>query len=214
MQKQGTYRVALAALGCAAWLGCVTASQVSELTGPLTIGEEPLAFQETKVADSAVALDLVAARAHANAELIAVVGDVVEQAAERALEAERLARGNLEPEIVYEIDPLPFASGSAALDSSVISALDQLGERLLMENAGYFLEVCGDASGYGGESRRLGAARADAIRRHLYERHGLPLRRIGTIAGGCLGAVSATAAAQSAGRDRARVLVLRQASLP
>jgi outer membrane protein OmpA-like peptidoglycan-associated protein len=188
---------------------CITASDVSRLTAPLAVSEESLASQELRLVASAGDLERVAARAHHNAQQLSVVEDVVYQAEQRAVEAERKAIGSMERDVVYEIDDFPFAPGSAALEERSLSILDQLGERLLVENSGYYLEICGEATGDGADGRRLAAARAEAIRRHLHERHSLPLRRISTIAGGC--AEMQAAALAEADRDRATVVVVRQA---
>lgn len=102
----------------------------------------------------------------------------------RAEEVTEEAQDPMAFEIVYVIDEVRFASGAATLDPPSRSILDQLADRLLAENSGYYLEVQGRASAAVGREGSLGLARdrAEAVRRYLHLAKGLPLHHIGAIA--------------------------------
>ena len=97
-----------------------------------------------------------------------------------------------------------FDSGSAELSTSARGELDALADRLAGLGDDYRLELEGHADSEGDdvENRLLAAHRADAVRRYLGERHGIPLDRIG---------LRSMGAAEAAGDARAgdrRVVVL------
>jgi outer membrane protein OmpA-like peptidoglycan-associated protein len=108
------------------------------------------------------------------------------QALARAREAEQVAAGRLQPETVYVVEGLRFPPGTTALDPEARSILDQLAERLAMENAGYYLEVQGhaDASGSEAANLQIGRARAEEVERYLHREKGIPLHRIGVVSFG------------------------------
>ncbi|HVS13246.1 MAG TPA: OmpA family protein [Thermoanaerobaculia bacterium] len=86
-------------------------------------------------------------------------------------------------EEVYTIDDLSFDPGSAGLDDSDRSLLDQLVARLRLEDAGYLIELHGhtDATGREVHNLELGDRRAHAVRDYLHREGGLPLHRLSTI---------------------------------
>lgn len=139
--------------------------------------EENLAQQEE-------ALDLLDARTSELEAATEGASSLAGLALSRAEEATKDAQGALAFEIVYVIDELRFAAGAATLDTSSRSILDQLADRLLAENTGYYLEVQGRASAAAGREGSLDLARdrAEAVRRYLHLAKGLPLHHIGAIA--------------------------------
>lgn len=189
----------------AASLACVTDGDVAQLTLPIGVAVAPMTELDARVGALEQQYVAVGALASTNAGRLAATSELVERADQRAVEAELMARGSLDRDVVFELDDVPFASSSAALTETSRSWLDQLGERLRMEDSGYFLEICG------GGSERLGRARAEAIRRHLYEHHGLPLWRMNTVAGDCAPSPDGSAEPQPTG---ARIAVVRQAPRP
>jgi hypothetical protein len=197
--------VVTAALGC---LACVTGSGLTEVIRGVGVADPVVADLESRVFGLEGALGAVAVPVRANSERLAAVAEITEHASERALEAERLAQGRLLPAVVYELDDLRFDSGGLALDAGSASRLDQLAERLLAEGVGCHLEICAEASSAGADLGPLARERAEAIRRRLHQRHGLPLWRIHNMVGSCQ--ANGTGAASSAG-DRATVSVFRDA---
>jgi outer membrane protein OmpA-like peptidoglycan-associated protein len=146
--------------------------------------------------------------AKANSERLGAARELTEHAAERALEAERMAQGQLVPAVVYELDDLRFDSDGVALDPGSASRLDQLAERLLAEGVGCHFEICAQANRAGADRGPLALERAEAIRRRLHQQHGLPLWRVHTMVGSCEATGTDEAALTS---DRAAVAVFRDA---
>jgi outer membrane protein OmpA-like peptidoglycan-associated protein len=108
----------------------------------------------------------------------------------------------VDPSVAAE---LLFAAGSAELSTSARAELDSLAARLAAWAGEYRLELEGHADGEGDEvdNRLLAAQRADAVRRYLGERHGIPLERIGIRSLG-----EAVAASGDARASDRRVVVL------
>lgn len=197
--------VVTAALGC---LACVTGSGVTEVTRSVGVADPIVADLESRSFGLEGALGAVAMPARVNSERLGAARELTEHAAERALEAERLAQGQLVHPVVYELDDLRFDSDGVALDRESASRLDQLAERLLAEGVGCHFEICAQASRARADRGPLALERAEAIRRHLHQRHGLPLWRIHTMVGSCEG--SGTDEISHTG-DRAAVAVVRDA---
>lgn len=131
----------------------------------------------------------------------------------RSREAEAAAQAGLLLETVYVIDEIRFPPGSAALDDRDRSILDQLAERLRVEDAGYYVEVRGYADELGNEEAnwRLGEERAEAVRSYLHREKKLPLHHIDAVSRGSKATDEGTP--QGRGHNRcAVVVVLRQGS--
>jgi hypothetical protein len=108
---------------------------------------------------------------------------VSEQAAQAADQAERasaLAAGDFLGETAFRIADLSFESESDRLTEESKRRLDQLAERLEIENTGYFVEI--HLRPEDGTSTVLEAARGEAVRRYLHEGGRLPLHAIALIA--------------------------------
>ncbi|HUP23706.1 MAG TPA: hypothetical protein VNB06_12295 [Thermoanaerobaculia bacterium] len=186
----------------------MTGSGVTEVIRGVGVAQPLVADLESRIFGLEGALGAVAMPAKANSERLAAVAEITEHAAQRALEAERLAQGQLLPAVVYELDDLRFDSGGVALDPGSASRLDQLAERLLAEGVGCHFEICAQASRAGADRGPLALELAEAIRRRLHQRHGLPLWRIHTLVGSCQ--ANGTDEVSRSG-DRAAVAVFRDA---
>jgi OOP family OmpA-OmpF porin len=115
-------------------------------------------------------------------------------------------------EEVYVIDQLRFASGSTTLRSEARAVLDQLVERLRLQDLAYTLEVYGhtDSRGSASANLELGRRRALAVRDYLHRDGGLPLQRISTTSlGESLPSADNSTARGRALNRRASVVVLR-----
>ena len=107
------------------------------------------------------------------------------QALERANAAHKLAEGKFLYEVVLSDDSMKFPVDEDALSPEAEARLAELVQRLKAENRNVYLEIQGhtDATGDAEYNERLGAARAEAVRRFL-SRDGIALNRMATISYG------------------------------
>lgn len=107
-------------------------------------------------------------------------------AGNRADEAYQLAKGKLLYEVVLSEVAGDFAFDSAEFTEAAAQRLDELASRLRSENANVYLEIQGHTDSTGPESYnlKLGLRRAEAVRRYLNSKHGIPLHRMSVISYG------------------------------
>ncbi|MDP3172850.1 MAG: OmpA family protein [Phenylobacterium sp.] len=129
------------------------------------------------------------------------------QAMERADAAGKLAEGKFVYSMVLSDDSLKFPASKANLSPETQARLDAFASKLKTENKNVYVEVQGhtDASGSKEGNYRLGAERAEAVRRYL-NLQGVPLNRIGTISYGADAPVAPNT--NRAGRQANRRVVL------
>lgn len=141
---------------------------------------------------------------------LAAALEMSELAEQRTAEAERLANGELPPEPVFTVDGLSFASGSAELSGETRAQLDQLAERLRIENLRSYLEIYGHPDGTGERpgDQRLAARRAEAVRRYLHTAGGIPLHHLSVSARGGDAAVAGEGSAETPETGRGVVVVV------
>ena len=103
-----------------------------------------------------------------------------------------------------------FDLGGAALTTAARSLLDRMGAGLADGEAGYYLEIQGhtDPSGGDGVNRRLAEQRAEAVRRYLHARHGVPLAAMGVVSLGAAAPAADNGTAEGRQRNRRAVVVL------
>jgi outer membrane protein OmpA-like peptidoglycan-associated protein len=108
-----------------------------------------------------------------------------DEALKRAMSAHKLAEGKFDYEVVLSDDSVKFPVNGDRLSPEAQARLTELAERLRTENRDVYLEIQGftDASGNRQYNEKLGAARAEAVRRYLY-RQGVALNRMATISYG------------------------------
>lgn len=101
-------------------------------------------------------------------------------------EAVEAASRRLVYEVVISEGQGNFKFGSAALPDPVKSKIDELIAQLKAEPRGNFVEIEGhtDATGDKLVNQRIGEARAEAVKRYLYEQHQVPLHKMNTISYG------------------------------
>jgi outer membrane protein OmpA-like peptidoglycan-associated protein len=106
-------------------------------------------------------------------------------AAARA-EAVDVASKRLVYEVVISEDQGNFKFGSAELPETVQQRIDQMVAELKANPKGNFVEIEGhtDASGDKMVNQRIGEARAEAVKRYLYEAHQVPLHKMNVISWG------------------------------
>lgn len=89
-------------------------------------------------------------------------------------------------EVVISEDQGNFKFGSAALPESVQRRIDEMITDLKANPRGSYVEIEGhtDSSGDKMVNRRIGEARAEAVKRYLYETHQVPLHKMNVISWG------------------------------
>lgn len=197
--------VLVAAISAVMTTGCATKEYVHEyVQGQVGPVKEDVKNVDNRVDRTAVALkNLTTAQAATNAEVknsldghasriarneadIAQVSKTAREALDRAAAAGKLAEGKLMYEVVLKDDTLRFKSDSAALSQEAMAALDAFAARLKGDNKNVFIEIQGhtDSRGEAATNLRIGEARADAVRRYLNMKGGIPLHRMATISYG------------------------------
>jgi outer membrane protein OmpA-like peptidoglycan-associated protein len=141
--------------------------------------------------DSAIAEVQGTMKSHAermtkNETDIAQLSKTAQEALERANAAGKQAEGKLIYEVVMSDDKLRFASDKAALGGVTEAALDEFAARLKRENKNVFIEIQGhtDSRGEAAANLKLGEVRAEAVKRYLNMKGGIPLHRMATISYG------------------------------
>ena len=107
-------------------------------------------------------------------------------AAAAKAEAVEASTKRLVYEVVISEDQGNFKFGSTELPKTVQERIDQMIADLKANPRGNFVEIEGhtDATGDKTVNRRIGEARAEAVKRYLYETHQVPLHKINVISWG------------------------------
>lgn len=102
------------------------------------------------------------------------------------IEAVEASTKRLVYEVVISEDQGQFKFGSAALPEPVQQRIDQMIADLKANPRGAFVEIEGhtDSSGDKMVNQRIGEARAEAVKRYLYEAHQVPLHKMNVISWG------------------------------
>jgi peptidoglycan-associated lipoprotein len=129
------------------------------------------------------------------------------EALQRADAAGKLAEGKFVYSTVLSDDSMKFPAAKATLTPETQARLDAFASKLKADNRNVYVEVQGhtDPSEAKAGGYRLGAARAEAVRRYLYQQ-GVPLNRIGVISYGA--DMPASPNTDQAGRQANRRVVL------
>jgi len=175
-------------------------SQVTPLSARANALDDRLGVTESGVkanaaklqqSDSAIAevqgtLKVHADRMTKNEADIAQLSKTAQEALERASAAGKLAAGKLAYEVVLSDDKLKFASGKAELGGVAEAALDAFVSKLKGDNKNVFIEIQGhtDSRGEAAVNMKLGEVRAEAVKRYLNIKGGIPLHRMSTISYG------------------------------
>ena len=89
-------------------------------------------------------------------------------------------------ETVLTDDQAKFKSGIAKLSDEAKAALDQMVAQVKSQKSAIWVEIEGhtDSAGAATYNEQLGLARADAVKRYLYEQHQVPLHKMNAISFG------------------------------
>lgn len=117
---------------------------------------------------------------------VANLSKSAQEAMDRATAAGKLAQGKLVHEVVLSDETLKFGSDKARLGKDAEAALDAFAAKLKGENRNVFIEIQGhtDSRGDAALNLNLGEARAEAVRRYLNMKGGIPLHRMSVISYG------------------------------
>jgi outer membrane protein OmpA-like peptidoglycan-associated protein len=168
-------------------------ARVDVLDGRLGVAESGIKANAAKLqqSDAAIAEVQVTLKVHAdrltkNEADIAQLSKTAQEAIERANTAGKLAEGKLTYEVVLSDDKLKFGSGKAELGGVAEAALDEFVAKLKGDNKNVYIEIQGhtDSRGEASVNLKLGEVRAEAVKRYLNIKGGIPLHRMSTISYG------------------------------
>ena len=143
----------------------------------------------TEVDGKAAAAGQAAQTAQQNAQAAQQTGtqamEVGRTAAARA-EAVDIASRKLIFETVLSDDKARFARGKDELSDETKAAIDAMVAQLKSQKANIYVEIEGhtDSTGDAAFNQALGLARAEAVKRYLYEQHQVPLHKMNAISFG------------------------------
>ena len=145
------------------------------------------------------------------AQTAATTANTAAVAAAARAEAVEASTKRLVYEVVISEDQGKFKFGSAALPTDVQARIDQMIADLKANPRGSYVEIEGhtDSSGDKMVNRRIGEARAEAVKRYLYETHQVPLHKINVISWGEEKPVSPESNRTREGRAQNRRVVIR-----
>ena len=121
-----------------------------------------------------------------DAQTAATTANTAAAAAAAKAEAVEASTKRLVYEVVISEDQGNFKFGSAALPEAVQQRIDQMIAELKANPRGNYVEIEGhtDSSGDTMVNQRIGEARAEAVKRYLYEAHQVPLHKMNVISWG------------------------------
>jgi peptidoglycan-associated lipoprotein len=214
MQARSLTLLLSAALLAVAATGCATKKYVQEETGKvdtkvgqvqgqveqtqtrLNEHEQRIAGQDQKIA--------------ATDQKVGEVSKTAQEALDRAQAAGKLAEGKLLYETVLTDDKVKFGFNKSQLSSGAKAALDEFAQKLKTDNKPVYVEVQGHTDNVGSAkyNEELGESRAEAVRRYLNEKGGLPLHRMNVISYGKTAPVADNKTRHGRAQNRRVVLVV------
>ncbi len=145
------------------------------------------------------------------AQTAATTANSAAVAAAARAEAVEASTKRLVYEVVISEDQGKFKFGSAELPADVQARIDQMIADLKANPRGSYVEIEGhtDSSGDKMVNHRIGEARAEAVKRYLYEAHQVPLHKMNVISWGEDKPVSPESNKTREGRAQNRRVVIR-----
>ena len=175
---------------------CATKGFVRESVGGVndrveTLGQSIEATQQQTKENAAriTQVDQKADQASASAKTAQTAAATARTAADAAgtrAAAIETASKRLIFQVVISNDQGNFQLGKADLPDEVRGRLDELANKLKADPAGNYIEIEGhtDSTGSTEMNERLGLARAESVKRYLYETYQIPLHKINVISYG------------------------------
>jgi len=195
MRKVLTTGMVLGVIGIAG-TGCATKGFVRQSVGDVndkvsTLGQSIEATQQAtkENATRIEQVDQKAGQAGTTAQTAQTSATAARSAADAAVAkaaAVETATKRLIFQVVISADQGNFAAGKADLPDDVRAKLDELAAKLKADPAGNYIEIEGhtDAQGTPAENDRLGLARAENVKRYLYQTYQIPLHKMNVISFG------------------------------
>jgi peptidoglycan-associated lipoprotein len=149
------------------------------------VAEQRIGEVDTKAAQAGQAAQTAQQNAQAAQQTGTQAMEVGKQAVARADSIEAANR-KLIFETVLSDDKAKFARGKAELPDEAKAAIDEMVAQLKSQKANIWVEIEGhtDATGDAAFNQALGLARAEAVKRYLYEQHQVPLHKMNAISFG------------------------------
>ena len=198
----------LVLLGCAtkAYVRDEVASantRIDDVEGQVEANQTRLNEQGERIDEQGERIDDVS-EAVENASLTA------KEALERAMQAGKLAEGQLLFETALTDDEVKFAVDDTRLASEATAAIDQFAAQLIAANENVYIEIQGHTDSTGAEdyNLELGYERAQSVMRYLNMGHGVPLHRMSAISYGETAPVADNGTRDGRAQNRRVVLVV------
>jgi outer membrane protein OmpA-like peptidoglycan-associated protein len=194
--RQLLVTVAAVSIMAGAGTACATKkfvrTQVDEVNGKVeTLGQSLEATQQQTKENAARIAEVdqkagQAGTAAQNAQTAATQARGVADAATSKANAIEAASKRLIFQVVVSDAEGNFKLGKADLPDDVKAKLDELANKLKADPAGNYIEIEGhtDATGSKETNEKLGLARAETVKRYLYETYQIPLHKINVISYG------------------------------
>ena len=166
--------------------------KVTTLGKSLEETQERVRVAETKIGE----VDTKAVQAGQAAQTADKNAMVAQQTGTQAMEVGKTAVAKAEAveastrklifETVLTDDQAKFKSGIAKLSDEAKAALDQMVAQVKSQKSAIWVEIEGhtDSVGEASFNEKLGLARAEAVKRYLYEQHQVPLHKMNAISFG------------------------------
>jgi peptidoglycan-associated lipoprotein len=214
MTRSRTWSVGVALLLAVAATGCATKkyvkaetaavnSRVDTVQGQVEQAQTRLNDHEQRIAGNDQKIGQVSQQA-------GEASKTAQEALQRAQEAGKLAEGKLLYETVLTDDKVKFGFNKAELSSGAKSALDEFAAKIKADGKAVYIEVQGHTDNVGTDkyNQELGQARAEAVRRYLNQKEGLPLHRMNVISYGKSAPVASNKNREGRSQNRRVVLVV------
>ena len=155
-----------------------TNKKVDTLSQSLEETQERTRQNEGKIGE----VDQKAAAADAKA---AAAADAARMASAKADEVDKSTK-RLVYEVVLSEDSGGFKFGNVNLPDEAKAQIDQLVSRVMADPKGAYFEIEGHTDNVGEKAinERVGLARAESVKRYLYEQHKIPLHRMNVVSYG------------------------------
>ncbi len=212
MRKKHIFYLAgiVAVIGMISWTGCATKKYV----------QTELVTLDQKVEGVEGGVEENQKRLREHDEQLATIGSVIkEHEAELATvdgkidskfeEAKKYARGNLIFKETLRNSEAKFKFDSYELSDEAKALLDTFVRKLIEQDQGRYLEIQGHTDSTGEEEWNLllGKKRAEAVMKHLYKQHNIPLHRMEAISFGSSAPVADNSSREGRAQNR-RVEIL------
>ena len=202
--------IAVAVIGS----GCATKkyvrAEVETLKGQVDEVQGQVEENQTAVRKNEESLDNQGRRIDEQGEQIEATSKTAQDALNRATSAGILAQGKLLYEVALTDDKVRFGFDKSELSEGARQALDEFAARLRTENRDVYIEIQGHTDSVGPEAHNydLGLERAEAVRRYLNAKGGIPLHRMSVISYGELEPIADNKTREGRAINRRVILVV------